>query len=775
MRRLPLRRLVCRGAGLLGVLAAVIWVGLGLVSPPLLVNRSGFSQAFYDRDGSLLRLSLASDEKYRLWVPLERIPESMQQATLLQEDRAFFYHPGINPWALLRGALSTYVTGARRIGGSTITMQLARQRFNIHSRSLAGKFRQLYYALLLERHYSKDRILEAYLNLVPYGGNVEGVAAASLIYFKKDVSRLSLPESLLLAVVPQSPHRREPSRFASQGGLEAARKRLYQRWQEHFSADGNRELIEGANLMAASKRELPFAAPHLVDAVRRATPYASSVTTTLSLPKQTLLESQLARFVERNRRLGVNNATAVLIDYATMEVRAYVGSAAYFNVAIQGQVDGLDAKRSPGSALKPFIYGLALDRGLIHPHTMLKDTALRISSYNPENFERDFLGPVGATDALVRSRNVPAILLANQLGDRGLYSLLRAADIRGLKEEDYYGLAVALGGLEITMRELGALYAMLANGGVYRPVKLMPTIGDESTPKRLLSPEASYAVLEMLRENPRPSWEMAASSMARIPWKTGTSYGFRDAWAMGIVGPYVLGVWVGNFDGAANSNFIGRDMAGPLFFGIADALHAEGPLLESVVHQQLNLRKVRVCSLSGALPGPHCHSLKESWFIPGVSPIASCGVHREVSVDKHTGLRLCAGFDQDAKREVYEFWPSDVVNLFRLAGVGRRTPPPFSPMCKAPSRPGAAPLISSPQPSLIYSVRWNESSEISFAAVTDADSREVFWFVDDSLVGSSPSGQPFFWKARPGNFVVRAVDDQGRANSRRIQVSMVSG
>ena len=368
---------------------------------------------------------------------------------------------------------------------------------------------------------------------------------------------------------------------------------------------------------------------------------------------------------------------------------------------------------------------------------------------------------------------MPAIFLANQLGEHGLYELLQSAEVRGLKEEDYYGLAVALGGVEVTMRELAALYAMLANGGVYRPVRLLG--GDEAPPRRLLSPEAAYAIVEMLRVNPRPSWDLpTAASLSGIPWKTGTSYGFRDAWAMGIVGPYIAGVWVGNFDGAANANFIGRDMAGPLLFSIADALRAEGPLLESVVHQQLNLRKVRVCALSGALPGPHCHQQKESWFIPGVSPISTCTVHREIAVDPATGLRLCPGFDAEGKREVYEFWPSDVANLFKLAGVGRRTPPAFAPMCRAPSRPGSAPLISSPQPSLVYSIRWNEPSEISFSAVTDADSREVYWFVDDGLVGSSPSGKPFFWKARPGNFVVRAVDDQGRANSRRIQVSMVS-
>jgi penicillin-binding protein 1C len=399
---------------------------------------------------------------------------------------------------------------------------------------------------------------------------------------------------------------------------------------------------------------------------------------------------------------------------------------------------------------------------------MLKDTALRISAYNPENFDHDFLGPIDATSALVRSRNVPAIQPANQLMSPDLYGFLQEAGIRSLRDENFYGLALALGGAEVSMEEMAQLYALLANGGVLEPLVFTtnqsgPT---ERLSKHLLSPEASYVMLEMLRENPRPTDDFSPSQVpagASIPWKTGTSYGYRDAWALGIVGPYVLGVWIGNFDGTPNPNFVGRDAAGPLFFSIVDALRARGPLSESIVHGQLNLKRIKVCALSGQLPGPYCEHLKETWFIPGKSPIATCSIHRAVAIDPHTGLRACPGRVAGTVTRVYKFWPSDLIKLFRSAGVPRQTPPPIESGCGKVTISGAAPLISSPSRGLTYSVGAHGRNRISFTAVTDADSRVVYWFVDDRLVGTSRSGESLAWPARPGTYLVRAIDDQGRS------------
>jgi penicillin-binding protein 1C len=762
-----LLRAALAGAASATAAALALWTVLGLAPKPLLVNRPGLSQAVYDRNGDLLRLTLSSDEKFRLWVPLAEIPSPMIEATLLQEDAWFRWHPGVNPFSLVRAALTTYLGRGRRIGGSTIAMQLARQLFEIDSRTWPGKIRQIVRALALERYYSRDQILEAYLNSAPYGGNIEGVGAASIIYFGKLPRDLSVAQVLTLAVIPQNPRLRNPASAKGRVALARARSRLAASWLRTHRSPGAAGLRRVLDVTAATRHPLAFHAPHLVNRVLHDNASAARIVTTVDPGLQSLLERQLQIYIAHNRSLAINNGAVILVDYRTMQVKGYVGSADYFSDSIEGQVNGLRGRRSPGLALKPFIYALAIDQGLIHAQSMLKDTAIRISAYNPENFDREFLGPIDATSALVRSRNVPAIELANLLAPPGLYGFLKRAGIRNLRPEDFYGLALALGGVEVSMEEMADLYAMLANGGVWRPLITTTTPPSPDAPAlRLLSPEASYMVLDMLRTNPRPSGDFSVSQVpgvGAVPWKTGTSYGYRDAWALGIAGPYVLGVWIGNFDGTPNANFVGRDAAGPLFFNIVDALRAQGPLTEPLAHGPLNLKKIKVCALSGQLPGPFCDHLKETWFIPGKSPITTCRLHRQVAVDLHTGLRACPGRGSAAVSRVFEFWPSDLMKLFRTGGIARRTPPPAEPDCAGVITGGAAPLISSPSRGVIYSAPGDGRTEISLAAVTDADSRTVYWFIDDELVGTSHPGETLFWKARPGTFIVRAVDEQGRA------------
>ena len=769
------RQILGRLSAILGCIvigAAALWIVLGLRPKPLLVNRAGFSRAVYDRDGRLLRLTLSSDEKYRLWVPLSEIPPTIIEATLLQEDVWFRWHPGVNPVSLLRAFRTTYFGGDRRVGGSTITIQLARARFGIDSRTVSGKFRQIIRALELERFYTKDQILEAYLNLAPYGGNIEGVGAASVVYFHETPKQLSLAQALTLAVIPQSPSRRNPLRRSGHAALDRARLRIASLWMRAHNSDASLANATVA-VRCAGRGELPWRAPHLADRVL-AMRDSDRIRSTLDPALQNLLELQLRSFIERGRHLGIHNGAVMLLDYRTMQVKSYVGSASYLDNQIHGQVNGLLGRRSPGSALKPFIYALAIDQGLIHPRSMLKDTAVRIAAYNPENYDHDFLGPIDATSALVRSRNVPAIEVANLLRSPGLYGFLKRAGVRNLREESFYGLALALGGAEVSMEELAGLYAMLANGGELRPLRFTispPTVS--SSPTRMLSAEASYAVLEMLRENPRPSNDFTTSQVPQnvaIPWKTGTSFGLRDAWAVGIVGPYVLGVWIGNFDGTPNANFIGREAAGPLFFQIVDALRAHGGLREAIVHQHLNLKRIKVCALSGKLPGPFCDHFKETLFIPGKSPITTCSIHREVRIDVRSGLRACPGSGAEVAPYVFEFWPSDLLKLFRSAGLPRKMPPPLDPNCRKFLSAGMPPLISSPSRAVTYSAGAARVSEIPFAAVTDADSRMVYWFVDDQLVGTSRSGESLMWKARPGSFLIRAIDQQGRAVAEQLRV-----
>jgi penicillin-binding protein 1C len=769
VKRQWLRRVLLAVVGLAVLYAAV-------PRPPLR-EELGFSQAVFDREGKLLRLTLSPDEKYRLWVPLERMPPALVEATLLHEDQHFRRHFGVNPVALGRAIWSTYLTGGRRMGGSTLTMQLARIRYGIESRTPGGKLKQMLRALQLECTYSKDALLEAYLNLAPYGRNVEGVGAASLVYFGKDVERLSLAESLTLAVVPQSPARRDPGRDA--GALTAARLRLFERWLEAHPGDAGRRALLSEPLPVRTPEELPFLAPHFVSGALRSSPAGAGVRSTLDLPLQKLLERHVRQYVERRRSMGIHNAVAMLVDWRSLEVRAAVGSADFFNEAIDGQVDGTRAKRSPGSALKPFIYGLAFDQGLIHPRTMLKDSPTGFGGYDPENFDGEFAGPVTAEDALVRSRNVPAVALTRQLGPPGLHGFLRKAGVTGLRSEEHYGLSLALGSAEVSMVELVELYAMLANGGVLRPLRL-GTDAPRDEGVRLLSAESSFLVLESLGQAPRPAQSFRAEwtrDTVPVAWKTGTSTGFRDAWSVGVVGPYVVAVWVGNFDGQSNPVFVGQTAAAPLMFELVDSVRAK----DADVHRVRwaappGVSRVQVCAVSGGIPGAHCQRKTGTWFIPGTSPIRPCEVHREVHVDTRTGLRAC-GPGPSTRAEVYEFWPSDLLRLFQKAGVPRRVPPPEATGCglEHSASQGTPPQITTPEEGVDYSLRASapEAQTVPLAAVTDADVRRVFWFVNEQLVGTTPRGEPLHWAARPGTYVVRAVDDRGRSDARTLRVRLV--
>ena len=741
-----------------------------------LSTRVPLSRAVYARGGELLRVTLADDDQIRLWTPLSAISPLAVRATLLYEDRWFRFHPGVNPLSLGRAVRSLF-SGGRRVGGSTITMQLARRLYDIDSRQATGKLKQILAALWLEARYGKDEILEAYLNLVPYGGNVEGIGAASLVFFGKTPDRLSLPEALSLTLLPQNPNQRLQALRAGPAAPEFVRmraalgRRLLARWP---SAGDTRLLGLGVTVRTG---DLPFLAPHFADQMLAETPAGDAVRTTLDLPLQRLLERQVRRFVESERRLGVNNAAAMLVDARDMGVRAVVGSADFFDDDIFGQVNGTRARRSPGSVLKPFVYALGMEQGVIHPHSVLRDAPVAFSAYSPENFDGRYAGPLSATDALVRSRNIPALMVAAKLDRPTYYQFLVGAGVDLPKPESYYGLGLVLGTGEVTMEEVATLYASLANRGELRPLRRR--LADAgAAPVRVLSEEATWLVLDMLAKNPRPTSPQLPTTDARLPlpWKTGTSWGFRDAWSAGLVGPYVLVVWVGDFAGRSNPEFVGIKTAAPLFFSVVDALTAhERALTTPLWPRPKGVVKVDVCSESGQLPGPDCPHRRPTWFIAGRSPTATCEIHRAFDIDVATGRRVC---DQRAhgpvRHEVFEVWPTDMLKLWSSAGLPRKTPPPATPGCAAEQDvPGAPPRITSPLHGVAYTLRPGKGNEtLAFLAETDGDAHEVFWYVGKRFAGKAPSGRPWLWKMEPGTFVVRAVDDRGRSDAQTLRVEV---
>jgi len=410
---------------------------------------------------------------------------------------------------------------------------------------------------------------------------------------------------------------------------------------------------------------------------------------------------------------------------------------------------------------------------LIHPLSILADAPRSFGDYNPENFDREFLGPIRASDALARSRNLPAVELASQLSHPTLYEFLRDAGVALPRSESLYGLALPLGGAEIKMEDLARLYAALSNSGELRPLRRkagdpMPGHGHQ-----IVTPEAAFLTLEMLNV-PRPEINYADSgNVAPVFWKTGTSHGFHDAWSIAVFNHYVLAVWIGNFDGKPNPAFIGRSATAPLLFQIIDSLRASWPerCEPHLPPPGANLKRVEFCAVSGDLPEAHCTHRVEGWFIPGISPIKTCDVHQEVLVDVATGLGVpIDDGTRQLRREVYEFWPSDLLRLFERAGVARRLPPPFLPGTESDlaSRMGNPPRITSPTGG--RDIFFASSNAIPLRAKTDADVREIYWFADKTFIGKCNVTEMLTWKSTPGDYQLTALDDHGRSASCSVTV-----
>jgi penicillin-binding protein 1C len=587
---------------------------------------------------------------------------------------------------------------------------------------------------------------------------------------------------LTLAVLPQSPSYRidKNSGYVSEK-LTKARNELFEKWRDAYNTDELTSALFKLSFMLRQPESMPFRAPHFVEQLLREDFNAGVVNLridmTIDLKLQTLLETHIRSYISRNSNKGVNNAAALLVDTRDMSVAAAVGSAGFFNNEIEGQINGFNIKRSAGSTLKPFIYALAVEQGIIHPQSVLKDVPTSFSSYSPENFDNRFIGPLSAVQALIRSRNIPAVYLNNRLKNPNFYAFLKKAGISKMASESHYGLALALGGGEVTMIEEAKLYAALANGGIMREVRMRKE-QPVSEGTKLLSKEAAFITLDMLSSMPRADSVAAEAQKLPIYWKTGTSWGFKDAWSSGIVGQYVLIVWLGNFDNSGNPAFVGASAAAPLFFNIANSLQATQKLYDVNKIIPANVKKVDVCLSSGDLVTVWCKRKGKSWFIPGVSPIKVDTVYRPVVIDKKTNLPVCSNKKSaDTKIEIYEYYSSDILDIFKRAGLPKREPPSME-HCRQnfDFTVGINPFITSPLKNTIYTIRQSKEDKerIVFSAVTDASVKMLYWFVDDEYIGSSEQSKSIVWRPnKSGRFEVRVIDDHGRFDSRNIQVTMI--
>lgn len=749
-------------------------------TPPLLSDIQ-FGNAYFDRNGELLRITLSPDEKYRLYTPLSEINETLKEATILYEDKYFKYHIGINPISLIKAGFKYFSPESRHVGASTITMQVARLKYDMNTTNIPGKLRQIAAAIYIDLFYSKDEILEAYLNLAPYGGNIESIGAASLIYFDKKASDLTKIEAITLSTIPQNPGKRSLNTQTGLSNIMKMRKNLVLRWVKENPNDKDLIPLCDLPLHVRTTKNLPFFAPHFINYVSKqqtehwaaSNKNSSNITTTLDLKLQTVLEKALNNEITKRKRIGITNAAAILLNYKTMEVLAYIGSANYFNANIYGENDGVRAKRSPGSTLKPLIYATATDMGYIHSMTLLKDAKINFGVYAPENADNEFFGPILAKDALTHSRNIPAINLLKKIGVQNFYKILLDSGVTGLKAPEHYGISIALGGAEVSMLELATIYSTMANLGMKYDIRI--TKQDEKGPgSQILSPEAFFIVLDMLGQQKTPSKNIPFTTNAPQNithyWKTGTSSSFRDAWTAGIFGDFVLIVWVGNFDGTPNNSFSGAKTAAPIYFSLSDTVtryysrHGEQVKNNNFLRQDLNISKIEMCEKVGGLAGKYCPKSTYAYFIPGKSPIEVSSIYRAIPIDNATGLRACSNNPNTTHLEVYEFWDAEYLEMFKKAGIHKKTPPAFMAGCNLDFMMTShnPPVILSPQKDTrVVIVSNSDSQQITFKAISEVPDAKLFWFLDDNLIGTTQSDEALLYNVQIGQHTVRTIDEIG--------------
>jgi penicillin-binding protein 1C len=567
------RRFIRFAAMAFATIAAVtISIGAWVVSlgPLPLTQAQQVSATIVDRNGRLLRAYAMADGRWRLPVDARTgVDPGYLKLLLAYEDRRFYSHAGVDPLALGRAALQLVTRGQIVSGGSTITMQLARLMEPRRERSVYAKLRQMVRALEIERQLTKEQILDLYLALAPFGGNLEGVRAASIGYFGKEPKRLSLAESALLVALPQSPETRRLDRHPDVA--RSARDRVLDRMVEDGGVSSEDAVQAKAVPVPRLRKPMPILAPHSSDQAIATVTDTPVIRLTLDASLQKVLEA-LAR--DRAVALGSNVSVALIaVDNESGDVLARVGSSDYFDDRRAGQVDMTRAVRSPGSTLKPFIYGLAFEDGFVHPESLIDDRPIRFGSYAPENFDMTFQGTVPVRKALQLSLNVPAIALLDRVGASRLSSRLKQAGVNlVLPKDEAPGLAMGLGGVGITLQDLAQLYAGLARLGNTRPLREIMTARDDARDSlRLMDQVAAWQVGNVLIGTPPP--ENGVHN--RIAFKTGTSYGYRDAWSVGFDGRITIGVWVGRPDGAPVPGLVGRTAAAPILF---DAFARTGKL-----------------------------------------------------------------------------------------------------------------------------------------------------------------------------------------------------
>ncbi|PHM73597.1 peptidoglycan glycosyltransferase PbpC [Xenorhabdus kozodoii] len=767
MRKLSFRNhqfIVTMMVAVLFAFPAALWLADKIW--PLPIHNVKMARVVIGADGSPLWRFADSEGIWRYPVTLDHVSPDYLQALLTYEDRWFYQHPGINPISLLRAAWQDLRAGKIVSGGSTISMQVARL-IDPHPRTLAGKLKQIWRTLQLEWHYSKDEILEMYLNRAPFGGTLQGIGAASWAYLGKSPSELSAGEAALLAVLPQAPSRLRPDRYPERA--QAARDKVLQRlaqyhvWSEEKVAD-----IKEENIWLAP-RQVPQLAPLL--ARRMANENQQEVIqTTIDTALQRQLEDMVLNW---KYQLADKTSIGVLVvDHTDMSVKAYIGSVDFQDDSRFGHVDMVSAWRSPGSTLKPFLYAMALDDGLIHAGSLLQDVPRRFNDYRPGNFDSGFNGPVSASEALVRSLNLPAVQLLEAYGSKRFTANLRNVGMRlrfPLGSEP--NLSLILGGTAARMDQLVAAYSAFARQGKVSPLRFTPQ--QKIRDRQLFSAGAAWIVRRIMAGEGRPQPDDILPASVPLAWKTGTSYGYRDAWAIGLNARYTIGVWVGRPDGTPVMGQVGYATAIPIMNQV-NGLLMENLRRTPVDPRPASVTQATICWPSGTiLPqrSDNCRQHHLSWILDNtIPPTLSAveqegisGINERIWLDKN-GLRVAPDCPT-AHPETISLWPIALEAWLPAKERRANRLPPINPQCP-PMKMDEAPL-------LIIGVREGDvlkripgKMNLDLRLTTQGGSGKQWWFLNGEQVAVTENNQS--WNrtlSQSGKYQLSVLDLAGQVSS----------
>ncbi len=724
-------------------------------------------------DGRPLRAFASENGVWRYPVKVDEVSPLYLEALIGYEDRYFYYHAGVNSFAITRAAIQGARNGRIVSGGSTITMQVARI-LEPHPRTIFGKIRQIFRAFQLEWHLSKTEILEIYLSHAPFGGTIEGVEAASWAYLGKSSKQLSHSEAALLAVLPQTPSRLRPDRNpeAARRARDKVLKRLAENniWSSTPIAEARQEPVVTRSL------QVPMSAALLAQRLRNANPSENKIESTIDADLQSMLEQRLHNYFSQLPERS--SAALLVVDNKTMEARAYVGSLSFGDEKTLGHVDMVQALRSPGSTLKPFLYGLAIDDGLIHTESLLVDAPQDFGDYRPANFDPIYHGPVSASEALQLSLNVPAVDLLDRVGSERFAARLANAGLpMRMPEGAKPNLSIILGGTGVRLEELVGAYAALNREGLAGRVRYAKHA--KQNDRRILSPGAAWMIREILethKSNTQNDDIFDTNQRKRVAWKTGTSYGFRDAWAMGTTPEYTVGVWVGRPDGTPMPGQYGAITALPLMYEVFDSLPKPN---HDVVRTAMpkDVKAIEICWPLGRsvqeTEAGLCHRQRKGFAlassIPPTWPDRDARVWNagqlELQVDAQTGLRLSADCKNNHQQKILHIarWPSLTTPWLSTSLREKTRIPALAPDCSEDALASMETLqIDGPAEKSTLARAPNSTQPISAEFRALGTQQKVKWLVNGQWVADTQASQIFVMKFdSPGLQTITALTDAG--------------